>query len=1090
LAFHGAKLNVMKCEFAKGKILFLGWYITHDYIVADPRRVEKIREFPFPNSKKAIRGFLGLVNSLRRVANIEVIRQMSILTPLTSSKGEFKPTDTHRRAFEEIKKMMISEPLFCNLVDIEAEKFLFVDAATSTGVLGSVLLQRIHGNTEKVIPEYLDLDNEVHRIIFDKSLPYEPVKLVTSLPVEKIKPTAEKTVPPNVSKEDRLCGYTDSQVNDSFFWSTVSIIALYNGPLPSSVKEYRVLAAKKLKSGVLNNKLKDFVFNLDLNRYRRFMEDFTNGKVGLDPNFYLAEALAESLYRPMVIISTLERHCKKPIMRFNQESVRPPLIYGVVLREGHEIFIPFFHNKNSVFKLDQLRGKVQIISFAARTIPSGMKALSILDQESLAVVVGIFSHQRFISGAPVTLLTDSRVLFYLFSSRVHNSSAKIQRWCLKLNHDFSNVRLQFVRTTENLADFLTRQGLKPGDLPKLNLKLVGVNDFYDFLPKDNFSLPEWVEFVDAHPEYLTVNQPGSPSLKAIVNAIERGIDNLEAFSTPLMVLQERLSRAEFVRNQRIEHTDIYNLCLSSENFECTIMEGEKQVIYRLTDNLLFTVQNIDKIVVPPSMVGVLLAHCHLYGHKGLPRMLANLESYHFDHKYTIVRKFIGSCYGCFLSQTANRHVKLGTYPLPERPFQTIMMDICENLNPTRGGYQHLLIVQCVLTDFVIIIPLRTKKASEIEHMLNIAVLQQRAVETIVSDNGPGYRSIPHLSVLAALHIKVVNTASLSPIGRGKIERLVGIVKIMMKRILATKPTYNWQYIPLICAVALNTTVSPRTGFKPAVMVGGTEGAGLTFLELEGMAPPHHMVKNNKMRIEQLHQELQQSLSIAKSKVSEVQEKRIEISNKNKVNRIFKENDYVFVLDRAQIPGATRPLKTKLQSTPYIVLSVRHTSCVVKRMSDGFTAMYSMNDLKKYEGGNPYFKDLPPEVKEVLIHKFSDLLAEDLTTLAKYDPLEVPDALKLFDLEEGEPVQTNSKDTVKTSEPPEEEAEILDYLNKLGAEDVRQDLTDLQTEGQEDQTKPLFRQADLGSDESEEENEEQNAWEGRLRNRTGKRVRFA
>ncbi|MFN9684011.1 MAG: reverse transcriptase family protein, partial [Cyanobacteriota bacterium] len=93
LAFHGAKLNVLKCEFAKGKILFLGWYITHDYIVADPRRIEKVKDFPFPESKKAIMAFLGLVNSLRRVVNIEVIRHMNILTPLTSSKTAFCPTE-------------------------------------------------------------------------------------------------------------------------------------------------------------------------------------------------------------------------------------------------------------------------------------------------------------------------------------------------------------------------------------------------------------------------------------------------------------------------------------------------------------------------------------------------------------------------------------------------------------------------------------------------------------------------------------------------------------------------------------------------------------------------------------------------------------------------------------------------------------------------------------------------------------------------------------------------------------------------------------------------------------------------------------
>jgi hypothetical protein len=58
--------------------------------------------------------------------------------------------------------------------------------------------------------------------------------------------------------------------------------------------------------------------------------------------------------------------------------------------------------------------------------------------------------------------------------------------------------------------------------------------------------------------------------------------------------------------------------LAADNFEYSMMESEKQKIYKLVDNLLFTVQNIDKIMVPPSMIGVLLAHSHLYGHKGLP----------------------------------------------------------------------------------------------------------------------------------------------------------------------------------------------------------------------------------------------------------------------------------------------------------------------------------------------------------------------------------------------------------------------------------------------------------------------------------------
>ncbi len=76
-----------------------------------------------------------------------------------------------------------------------------------------------------------------------------------------------------------------------------------------------------------------------------------------------------------------------------------------------------------------------------------------------------------------------------------------------------------------------------------------------------------------------------------------------------------------------------------------------------------------------------------------------------------------------------------------------------------------------------------------------------------------------------------------------------------------------------------------------------------------------------------------------------------------------------------------------------MISVRHTSSVVRRLSDRFTGLYNHNDLKKFSGGNLLFKDLPKEVREILVNKFSDLFAEDLTTIARYDPLEVPNALQ-------------------------------------------------------------------------------------------------
>ncbi len=287
------------------------------------------------------------------------MEQIAILTPLTSSKVEFKTTAAHLKAFNQIKEMLVKEPLFGNLIDETAEKYLFCDAATSTNVMGAVLLQKIRGNGEKIVPNCLDLDNEVHRMIFDKELPYEPVKLHTSLPIIPAKATTPKTRPPNVLPEGKLLGYTEENVVDSFFWSTISTLAIYNCVLPKDTKEYRTLAVKKMRKGtILNNKLKDFTFNLNYKNYQEFIDDFMQGKVGMDPDLYLAEALAMALHRPMIFLSSLERHKDKPIFSFNTESDKPPLIYGIYMRQGHEIFLPFFVNKNVEFRLDSLKGKV------------------------------------------------------------------------------------------------------------------------------------------------------------------------------------------------------------------------------------------------------------------------------------------------------------------------------------------------------------------------------------------------------------------------------------------------------------------------------------------------------------------------------------------------------------------------------------------------------------------------------------------------------------------------------------------------------------------------------------------------------------
>jgi hypothetical protein len=208
-----------------------------------------------------------------------------------------------------------------------------------------------------------------------------------------------------------------------------------------------------------------------------------------------------------------------------------------------------------------------------------------------------------------------------------------------------------------------------------------------------------------------------------------------------------------------------------------------------------------KICVPPSMVGLLLSHHHLIAHKGLTRMLAELEPYHFKNKYSITKGFVQSCYSCFLSQTGTKRVKLGSYPTPTYSFEEISVDLAE------------LTLINYLTDFVLIFPLKSKTNNEISKWLTYG-LQGYPIKRIHSDNAKAFRNLTYLKRMSVRGITVINSSAQNPQAKRFLESTVKIVKLLLKRMLATLPNYDWEGLVTHVAFVLNTSVSPRTNHRP------------------------------------------------------------------------------------------------------------------------------------------------------------------------------------------------------------------------------------------------------------------------------------
>jgi hypothetical protein len=74
-----------------------------------------------------------------------------------------------------------------------------------------------------------------------------------------------------------------------------------------------------------------------------------------------------------------------------------------------------------------------------------------------------------------------------------------------------------------------------------------------------------------------------------------------------------------------------------------------------------------KIYVPPSLTGPLLSYTHLLGHKGIKRMILDMQTYYFDNMQSVTRKFISCCWSCFLVNKGNKQVKLGIFHLLDHP---------------------------------------------------------------------------------------------------------------------------------------------------------------------------------------------------------------------------------------------------------------------------------------------------------------------------------------------------------------------------------------------------------------------------------------
>ena len=129
--------KLSKCKFGLSETKFCGHIVTRQGIKPNPVKVQVLQDWPAPDSKDALRAFLGLAQYFAKF--IPAYASMTTcLQVLMRKSANWHWSDACQQAFENVKQAMLHEP--CLAIPNADLPFEVVTDACSTGI-GAVLLQ-------------------------------------------------------------------------------------------------------------------------------------------------------------------------------------------------------------------------------------------------------------------------------------------------------------------------------------------------------------------------------------------------------------------------------------------------------------------------------------------------------------------------------------------------------------------------------------------------------------------------------------------------------------------------------------------------------------------------------------------------------------------------------------------------------------------------------------------------------------------------------------------------------------------------------------------------------------------------------------
>ena len=419
----------------------------------------------------------------------------------------------------------------------------------------------------------------------------------------------------------------------------------------------------------------------------------------------------------------------------------------------------------------------------------------------------------------------------------------------------------------------------------------------------------------------------------------------------------KVSKGEFVKLQQSCDT-LADVRDKVSHHETYVSRSQREYIFVIENELLYR-----KCIKSPKEceVGKFTLVVPFACRKLVLKLAHDLPvSGHFSHRRTEMKvldkfwwpgvsgeivRYCRSCDACqrTAARGRTRPVAMAQMPIISIPFERVAVDLVGPLKPaSRAGNKHILTLLDYATSFIEAVPLKEITSISIAEALMAIFARVGIPREIISDRGTQFTSELMGHVHSLVGIKPIFTTPYHPMMNGKIERQHAVLKSVLKKLCAEKPT-DWDRYLVPTLFALREIPSETTGYSPFELLYGRQVRGpLSILHDLWSEPDLNSEQRTSYEyVIQLRDRLEIAAEHAATSAKLKSDSYKKYFDKKSVQRTFEVGEEVLLL----LPDNSSKLLMAWKG-PYKVLEVRSKLNYVIDVS-GTPKLFHVNLLKRY-----------------------------------------------------------------------------------------------------------------------------------------------